>query len=109
MSHASMKIRVRLRMAGVDEAGRGPLAGPVVAAAVILNPARPIRGLADSKALEHDERVRLAALIRQRALCYAVAWADRRARLHQPPAGHHAAMRRAMLGPLTPRGMVRQC
>jgi ribonuclease HII len=71
-----MKIRVRLRVAGVDEAGRGPLAGPVVAAAVILNPARPIRGLADSKALEHEERVRLARLIRERALCYAVAWAD---------------------------------
>jgi ribonuclease HII len=71
-----MKIRVKLRVAGVDEAGRGPLAGPVVAAAVILNPARPIRGLADSKTLEHEERVRLARLIRQRALCYAVAWAD---------------------------------
>jgi ribonuclease HII len=71
-----MKIRMRLRVAGVDEAGRGPLAGPVVAAAVILNPARPIRGLADSKTLEHEERVRLARLIRERALCYAVAWAD---------------------------------
>lgn len=71
-----MKPRLRLRIAGVDEAGRGPLAGPVVAAAVILNPSRPIRGLADSKVLEHDERVRLATLIRQRALCYAVAWAD---------------------------------
>ncbi|MDF3020846.1 MAG: rnhB [Steroidobacteraceae bacterium] len=77
MKRASdLKIRVRLRVAGVDEAGRGPLAGPVVAAAVILNPARPIRGLADSKALEHEERVRLAKLIRERALCYAVAWAD---------------------------------
>jgi ribonuclease HII len=71
-----MTVRVRLRIAGVDEAGRGPLAGPVVAAAVILNPARPIRGLADSKALEADERERLAVLIRQRSLCYAVAWAD---------------------------------
>ena len=73
---APMKLRVRLRVAGVDEAGRGPLAGPVVAAAVILNPARPIRGLADSKVLEPEERVRLARLIRDRALCYAVAWAD---------------------------------
>ena len=71
-----MKLRVRLRVAGVDEAGRGPLAGPVVAAAVILNPARPIRGLADSKVLEPEERERLALLIRERALCYAVAWAD---------------------------------
>ncbi|HEX6638287.1 MAG TPA: ribonuclease HII [Steroidobacteraceae bacterium] len=71
-----LRLRVRGRIAGVDEAGRGPLAGPVVAAAVILNPARPIRGLADSKALEHEERVRLARLVRERALCYAVAWAD---------------------------------
>jgi ribonuclease HII len=71
-----MTVRIRLRIAGVDEAGRGPLAGPVVAAAVILNPARPIRGLADSKALEPEERERLALLIRQRALCYAVAWSD---------------------------------
>jgi len=71
-----MKLRVRLRSAGVDEAGRGPLAGPVVAAAVILDPARPIRGLADSKVLEPEERERLALLIRARALCYAVAWAD---------------------------------
>ncbi len=73
---APLKLRLRRRVAGVDEAGRGPLAGPVVAAAVILNPARPIRGLADSKELEHEERVRLARLIRERALCYAVAWSD---------------------------------
>lgn len=76
MREGGARIRVRGRVAGVDEAGRGPLAGPVVAAAVILNPARPIRGLADSKVLEHEERVRLARLIRERALCYAVAWAD---------------------------------
>ena len=50
--------------AGVDEAGRGPLAGPVVAAAVILDPARPIAGLADSKALKAAEREALAPLIR---------------------------------------------
>jgi ribonuclease HII len=66
-----------VRMAGVDEAGRGPLAGPVVAAAVILNPRRPIRGLADSKVLEPAERERLAGLIRKRALAWSVAWADR--------------------------------
>jgi ribonuclease HII len=71
-----MKVRIKLRVAGVDEAGRGPLAGPVVAAAVILNPARPIRGLADSKQLEPAERDRLAILIRDRALAYSVAWAD---------------------------------
>lgn len=76
MSGMSTKIRIRLRVAGVDEAGRGPLAGPVVAAAVILNNARPIRGLADSKVLEPEERERLARLIRERALCYSVAWAD---------------------------------
>jgi ribonuclease HII len=73
---ARMKLRVRLRVAGVDEAGRGPLAGPVVAAAVILDPSRPVRGLADSKVLEPEERERLAVLIRARSLCYSVAWAD---------------------------------
>jgi ribonuclease HII len=65
------------RLAGVDEAGRGPLAGPVVAAAVILNPRRRIRGLADSKVLEPEERERLAVLIRERAIAWSVAWADR--------------------------------
>lgn len=65
------------RVAGVDEAGRGPLAGPVVAAAVILNPRRRIEGLADSKVLSAEERERLAPLIRARALTWAVAWADR--------------------------------
>ncbi|HET9106313.1 MAG TPA: ribonuclease HII [Steroidobacteraceae bacterium] len=65
------------RVAGVDEAGRGPLAGPVVAAAVILNPRRRIAGLADSKALSPQERERLAPIIRERALAWAVAWADR--------------------------------
>lgn len=64
-------------VAGVDEAGRGPLAGPVVAAAVILNPRRRIQGLDDSKVLPAPERERLAALIRARALAWAVAWADR--------------------------------
>jgi ribonuclease HII len=65
------------RVAGVDEAGRGPLAGPVVAAAVILDPKRRIRGLADSKALTPEERARLAPIIRERCLAWAVAWADR--------------------------------
>jgi ribonuclease HII len=70
-------MRVPVRIAGVDEAGRGPLAGPVVAAAVILDPRRRIRGLADSKILPPEERTRLAGLIRTRALAWAIAWADR--------------------------------
>lgn len=61
---------------GVDEAGRGPLCGPVVAAAVILDPARPIVGLADSKKLSEAARERLAPLIRERALAWAVAEAS---------------------------------
>ncbi|MEZ5499198.1 MAG: ribonuclease HII [Steroidobacteraceae bacterium] len=59
-------------IAGVDEAGRGPLAGPVVAAAVILDPARPIAGLADSKTLSAPARTQLAREIRDRALCFAL-------------------------------------
>lgn len=61
---------------GVDEAGRGPLAGPVVAAAVVLDPARPVHGLADSKTLAAERREALAALIRARALAWAVASAS---------------------------------
>ena len=59
-------------VAGVDEAGRGPLAGPVVVAAVILDPARPIDGLADSKQLTARRREALYALIVERALTHAV-------------------------------------
>lgn len=58
---------------GVDEAGRGPLAGPVVAAAVILDPARPIAGLADSKKLSARRREILTLEIRQKALAWCVA------------------------------------
>lgn len=58
-------------VAGIDEAGRGPLAGPVVAAAVILDPTRRIRGLADSKVLTPDRREELAVLIRERAIAWA--------------------------------------
>jgi ribonuclease HII len=65
------------RVAGIDEAGRGPLAGPVVAAAVILHPQRRIRGLADSKVLTPSERARLAPIIRARSLAWAIGWADR--------------------------------
>ena len=66
-------------VAGVDEAGRGPLAGPVVAAAVILDPARPIAGLADSKQLTAQRRESLFALIQQRAQAWCVAEASREA------------------------------
>ena len=62
-------------IAGVDEAGRGPLAGPVVAAAVILNPAKRIRGLADSKVLSPQKRERLHDEIMDKALCCAIALA----------------------------------
>ena len=62
-------------VAGVDEAGRGPLAGPVVAAAVILDPDDEIGGLADSKKLSAPRRAHLAATIRGRALSWAVGWA----------------------------------
>jgi len=65
--------RTVVRLAGVDEAGRGPLAGPVTAACVILDPERPIAGLADSKALSPSRRERLADAIRQQALAWSVA------------------------------------
>jgi len=63
-------------IAGVDEAGRGPLAGPVIAAAVILNPNQPISGLKDSKQLSEKQREALAAIIKKEALCYAVGRAE---------------------------------
>lgn len=63
-------------IAGIDEAGRGPLAGPVFAAAVILDPARPIAGLCDSKLLSAVARERLAGEIRAHARAWAVAMAD---------------------------------
>ena len=64
-------------MAGIDEAGRGPMAGPVVAAAVILRPGRRIEGVADSKTLSPDERAALSVMIRRDALCFGIGWADR--------------------------------
>lgn len=64
------------RVAGVDEAGRGPLAGPVVAAAVILHPERDVAGLADSKTLSAASRIELSALIMDNASAWAIAWAD---------------------------------
>ena len=63
-------------IAGVDEVGRGPLAGPVVAAAVILDPARPIASLADSKTLSPLRREQLAVEIRAKALAWALGRAE---------------------------------
>jgi ribonuclease HII len=63
-------------IAGVDEAGRGPLAGPVVAAAVILDPRQPIHGLDDSKRLSASVRVKLAAEIKGKALAWAMGRVD---------------------------------
>lgn len=59
-------------IAGVDEVGRGPLVGDVVTAAVILDPARPIVGLADSKAISEKKRLRLVDEIREKALCWCI-------------------------------------
>lgn len=61
--------------AGVDEAGRGPLAGPVCAAAVILDPSRPIAGIGDSKAISPSRRAALALEIRERSLAFGIGWA----------------------------------
>jgi ribonuclease HII len=63
-------------VAGVDEAGRGPLAGPVIAAAVVLDEAKPVAGLADSKVLSAGRREELAVLIKERALCWALGRAE---------------------------------
>src|SRR5215470_3158815 len=63
-------------VAGIDEAGRGSLFGPVFAAAVILDPDRPIRGLNDSKQLDADRREVLAERIRERAVSWSVAAVD---------------------------------
>ena len=64
------------RICGVDEAGRGPIAGPVFAAAVVLDPDCPIDGLRDSKLLAEARRERLGEAIRARALAWHVAWAS---------------------------------
>ena len=86
-------------VAGVDEAGRGPIAGPVVAAAVILDPARQVAGLDDSKKLTAASREELAVAIRARALAWSVAWSDR-AEIDSLNILHATmlAMRRAILG-----------
>jgi len=76
MENAELIFRPAGLIAGVDEVGRGPLVGDVVAAAVILDPNRPIEGLADSKKLSEKRREQLYALIRERALAWCVAKAS---------------------------------
>ncbi len=93
---------------GVDEAGRGPLAGPVSAAAVILDPDNPIAGLADSKKLTEQQRDRLVPIIQGKALAWAVAYADvgeiDRLNILQATL---LAMRRAVLSlPIRPRQVL---
>lgn len=94
-------------IAGVDEAGRGPLAGPVVAAAVVLDPAHPIAGLKDSKLLKAAEREDLAAQIRHVAVAFALG----RAEVEEIDAlnilrASLLAMRRAVLAlPMAPAGV----
>lgn len=73
---SSIKIPQGLTVAGVDEAGRGPLAGPVFAAAVILDPMRPIAGLADSKVLSESKRDSLYPIIKENALSWSIAQAS---------------------------------
>ncbi|AHF03315.1 ribonuclease HII [Marichromatium purpuratum 984] len=93
--------------AGVDEAGRGPLAGPVAAAAVILDPSRPIAGLDDSKRLSAKRREALYDTIRERALAWSLAWGsveeiETLNILH----ASMLAMRRAVEGLATAPGLV---
>src|SRR5437764_12861794 len=77
---ATLERELRARgfhaVAGVDEVGRGALFGPVVAAAVILSPERPVRGLNDSKLLDAERREGLAERIRERAVAWSVAAVD---------------------------------
>lgn len=96
---AGLPIFTDVLCAGVDEAGRGPLAGPVVAAAVILDPTAIPAGLADSKQLSPGRRDALAARIRGSALAWSLAWADA-AEIDTLNILHATmlAMRRAVLG-----------
>ncbi|MDQ8050508.1 MAG: ribonuclease HII, partial [Luteibacter sp.] len=75
--NVSSQLARDLVVAGVDEAGRGPLAGPVVVSAVILDPARPIRGLNDSKQLNEDVREKLYGRIIERAIAWSVIFVER--------------------------------
>lgn len=75
-NHLQQKIIQERYLAGVDEAGRGPLAGPVIASAVILDPDQPITGLADSKLLTAQKRQRLAQEIKQKAQAWSLGRAE---------------------------------
>ena len=101
----SVAWRAGDRIAGVDEAGRGPLAGPVVAAAVILPPRRTIRGLADSKTLSEEARESLERRIRARAIACGLGQASAcEIDALDILQATHLAMRRALLAlPLPPR------
>jgi ribonuclease HII len=95
----SLPLAARGFVAGVDEAGRGPLAGPVVAAAVILDPRKRIRGVRDSKVIEPDERAELSLKIRAGALAWSIAWADvEEIDTHNILEATYLAMRRALCG-----------
>jgi ribonuclease HII len=95
----SLPLAARGFIAGVDEAGRGPLAGPVVAAAVILDPRKRIRGVRDSKVVQPEERTELALKIRAGALAWSVAWADvEEIDTHNILEATYLAMRRALCG-----------
>ena len=107
-SQLSLLVDVQGLMAGVDEVGRGPLAGPVVAAAVILDERRLIRGLNDSKLLTASTRERLSIEIRKKAQCFSIgeATVDEIDRLNILQAAL-LAMRRAVDGlRLTPEVVV---
>ena len=84
-------------LCGVDEAGRGPWAGPVCAGAVILDPARPIKGLNDSKKLTEKRRIVLEAEVKSKALAWGIGWASPEEidelNIRQ---ANHLAMRRAL-------------
>lgn len=107
LAQQSLLFQSERMIAGVDEAGRGPLAGPVVAAAVILDPGHKIDGLADSKILSESRREFLYANIRQQSLAWSVGWSDR-AEIDSLNILHATmlAMRRAIIGLNIPPDLV---